>query len=273
MRYPAVAGQFYAGDRDELKEEIEKCFRSPLGPGEVPRPEKRTRKIIGAVVPHAGYMFSGPVAAHLYGALAKDGIPPAVVILGPNHTGRGSGVALATEDFFTPLGEVPADRELAKELQQDLIDNDLTAHEFEHSIEVQLPFLQFLGGQFKFVPICMALQDYDAATSVGRIIARALKGRDAVVLASTDFSHYVAPAVAKKKDGMAIEQITNLDPKGLYEKVMDENISMCGYGPVMAMLTATKERASRAELLKYATSGDVRPMRDVVGYAAIRVER
>jgi AmmeMemoRadiSam system protein B len=268
MRYPAVAGQFYAGSESELKKQIEECFKHPLGPGEIPQlKDNGERKIRGAVVPHAGFVYSGPVAAHVYSALAKDGFPDAFIILGPKHMGMGSPIALTTEKFNTPLGDVDIDMNLANELITGTIDNDIFAHRNEHSIEVQLPFLQFIKGKLKFVPICLGIQTYKIAKEVGEIIAKTIEGKDVVVLASTDFSHYVPKDLAAKKDKMAIDAILNLDAKGLFKVVQKQNISMCGFGPVMAMIEAVK--ASNAELLKYATSGDVAPMRDVVGYGAI----
>jgi len=271
LRRPAVAGQFYSGDGPALAREIEGCFKSQIGPGRLPKAEDGPRRIMGGVAPHAGFMFSGPVAAHLYAEIASDGAPGTFVILGPNHTGRGSGIAISTEDFETPMGVAKVDKELVKALARDMVDVDGGAHDFEHSIEVQLPFIQYLKRDFRFVPICMAFQDYDAARSLGEAIREASAGRDVVVIASTDFSHYVTAATAKAKDGMALEAIEAMDPKRLYDVVADENISMCGYGPVMAMLTAC--RGGKARILKYATSGDVRPMRDVVGYASVVVER
>ena len=147
----------------------------------------------------------------------------------------------------------------------------MTAHRFEHSIEVQLPFLQHLGGDFRFVPICMGLQDLASATDVGRRVAAAIRGLDAVVIASTDFSHYIPKDVAARKDRKAIDKILAFDVKGFDETVRSNDISMCGYGPVMAMLTAIESGAP--EFLKYASSGDVAPMADVVGYCSITIRR
>lgn len=271
MRRASVAGQFYAGDARSLRSQIEQCFKGPLGPGRVPSLNSGRRKIIGGVCPHAGYVYSGMVAAHFYARLAEDGFPESFVIIGPNHTGRGSGLAIAKDDFQTPLGIARIDRELAKMLRKDLVDEDDEAHEYEHSIEVQLPFLQYFKPDIKFVPICMGFQDYAAAASVGKLIREAMQKKDIVVIASTDFSHYVPKDEAKRKDSMAIDAITRMDAKGLFEVVRDEDISMCGYGPVMATLTACE--GGKAALLKYASSGDVHPMRDVVGYASVVIEK
>jgi AmmeMemoRadiSam system protein B len=270
MRYPAVAGQFYEGKEDTLRKQIEACFLHNLGPGEIPKLEKGERTIKGAVVPHAGYMFSGPVAAHVCSALAKDGFPETFIIIGPKHTGWGSPVAITTEEFKTPLGTVSIDMELAKRLQTGSIDNDLSAHRGEHSIEVQLPFLQYLKPDIKFVPLAIGHQTYKMAKEVGGIISKAISGKDVVVLASTDFSHYVSRDIAEKKDMKAIEAIIKLDAKALFKTVDKFNISMCGYGPVMAMIEGVS--GTQARLLKYSTSGDVMEMRDVVGYGALVVK-
>ncbi len=218
-------------------------------------------------MPHAGYMYSGPVAAHAYLALSKDGFPDTYVIVGPNHTGYGMPLAVGTEDFETPLGVAKVDKELAAAVIRGALEEDMEAHRFEHSIEVQLPFLQHLRKGVKFVPICMGVQDHEAAEAVGSVLTDALSGVDAVVIASTDFSHYVPQEVATAKDRMAIERIVKGDASGLYKTVEEQNVSMCGYGPVMATLETLGR--CRGELLKYGTSGDVQPMRDVVGYAAI----
>lgn len=271
MRSPAVAGQFYSGDEKGLRREVEGCFTSEIGPGRLPSVGGGPRRILGGLAPHAGLMFSGPVAAHLYDAIASDGLPRTFVIIGPNHTGSGSGIALTTEDFETPLGIAKVDQELAAEMRKDLVDVDPRAHHYEHSIEVQLPFIQYIASDFKIVPICMAFQDYDAARSMGQTIRDAIRGKDVAVVASTDFSHYVTSETAREKDGMALEAIERMDAKGLYDVVMDESISMCGYGPVMAMMTACE--GGKARVLKWATSGDIRPMRDVVGYAAVAIEK
>ncbi len=269
MRYPAVAGQFYEGDPKTLRKQIERCFFHPLGPGRLPELGSG-RKIKGMVVPHAGYMYSGPVAAHAYSALAKDGLPQGFVIIGPNHTGYGLDISMTNEDFSTPLGTVGIHRGILSKLQETGVKMDPVAHRFEHSIEVQLPFLQYLHTEISMVPITMLAQDMKSAVGLGRSIAQAIEGEDVVVIASTDFSHYVPKEVAVAKDQKAIEAILSLDVQKFYEVVRDEGVSMCGYGPVAAMLTAV--HGKHATLLKYATSGDVQPMRDVVGYGAIVIE-
>jgi len=270
MRYATVAGQFYQGTETGLRAELERCFTHRLGPGKVPDLNPNgSRKIRGIVSPHAGYMYSGPVAAHGFAALAEDGLPEVFIILGPNHHGVGSGVAVTTHDFQTPLGTMRNDRELALAMRKDLIDDSVLAHRHEHSIEVQLPFIQFFSNDRRFVPVTMMMQDYKSAARVGQTIREAIGGRDAVVIASTDFSHYISPEQARELDTLAIDSILALDGKGLYDTVRKNRISMCGFGPVIAMLEAVQ--GSEAELLKYANSGDVSPMSEVVGYASIVV--
>jgi AmmeMemoRadiSam system protein B len=269
MRYAAVAGQFYSNNPEELRRQVEKCFTSPIGPGRIPELKEGPRSIVGAVCPHAGFMYSGPVAAHVFNALASDGFPETFVIIGPNHTGMGAVVATTSEDFNMPMGVVPVDKELAERVVQGIISDDILAHRGEHSLEVQLPFIQYLSPDVKIVPINMGLQDFKTAREVGEIVAKETEGKDVVVIASTDFSHYIPQDIAERMDKLAIDKILELDPKGLYKTVTKEHISMCGYGPVMAMLIAVQGKKS--ELLKYSTSGDVQPMREVVGYGGMIV--
>ena len=277
MRPPVVAGQFYAGTKASLLKQIEWCYTHPYGPGKIPQAQAGPRRVVGLVSPHAGYMYSGPVAAHGFAFIAQDGMPSSVVIIGPNHTGAGSGVSIMTSGTWqTPLGAVEIDKQLASSIKQssDIIDEDIVAHEGEHSLEVQLPFLQHLfGDKFKMVPICMMMQDRETSEEVGRAIAKAAAKKDIVVIASTDFTHYEPQQSAVVKDGKAIDNILALDWHGLMRTVEDENITMCGYGPVSAMLKAAKELgAKKAKLLKYATSGETAvPMSQVVGYGSIAI--
>jgi hypothetical protein len=211
--------------------------------------------------------------------MARDGRPSSVVIMGPNHTGYGSGVSIMTGGKWrTPLGEVQVDKRLGEEIRQksEIIDVDELAHAHEHSLEVQLPFLQHLfGDEFKIVPICMMLQDLATSKEVGDAVGEASAGKDVVIIASTDFTHYESQRSAAVKDRMAIDRILALDPEGLIKTVEEEAITMCGYGPVSAMLQAAKKLgAKKAELLKYATSGDTAgPMPQVVGYGSIAISR
>ncbi len=287
MRYPAVAGAFYEGTKERLERQIEGCFTHRLGPGHLPKAGKGGKRLVGLVVPHAGYTYSGPVAAFCYAALAEDGLRLSYVVLGPNHSGEGSPLAITRHDFQTPLGVVPIDSDVLTALSKAPLEDDVGAHRHEHSIEVQLPFLQFLSPNLKFMPICMAFQEYDLATEVGELVASAVAGKDVLVIASSDFTHVgpqyyqmpprgkTAPAWAQEQDAKAIDRILALDPKGFANRVAQDNISMCGYGPVTAMLTAAKKLgAIEARLLKYGTSSDLSGDQDMaVGYGAIAVYR
>jgi len=267
---------FYAGTAQALRAQIEGCFTHRLGPGRLPKvAERKLRTIVGLVCPHAGYMYSGPVAAHAYYNLAADGKPDVVVLFGPNHTGRGSALAMMTEGVWrTPLGDVEIDTSIANLILKEsgIIDADDSAHAFEHSIEVQLPFLQFLyGSTFKFVPVCFLMQDLQSCREVGSAVAKALAGKNALVIASTDMTHYEPQKTAEQEDKAALEAALNLDAESLYSTVEARHISMCGYGPTIAAITAAKALdAKKAELLCYRTSGDVTgDYSSVVGYASL----
>ncbi|MEW6222493.1 MAG: AmmeMemoRadiSam system protein B [Candidatus Hadarchaeota archaeon] len=281
MRPPAVAGQFYAGTESALLKQIEKCYLHHLGPGRLPKVEKGERSIRGAVVPHAGYDFSGPIAAHVFGAIAEDGLPDTFIIIGPDHHGYGSGASITTKTFTTPLGQVPVNRGIAEKMRRPPIEENPEAHAAEHSLEVQLPFLQHLKREIRFVPVCMTSQGPETAEGMGELLARVVKNDDVVILASSDFSHvganYFQPPphgmnageFAKKQDELAIEPILEIDPTGLFKAVEKNNISMCGYGCVASMLHGIKGTAKKGTLLKYATSYDVWPSSSAVGYGAI----
>jgi len=280
IRRPTQAGTFYAGSQQSLRAQIEECFMHELGPGALPKVEdKKLQKIVGLVSPHAGYMYSGPIAASGYHRLAADGKPDVVVLFGPNHTGSGSALAVMKEGVWrTPLGDVEIDAATSDSIlhASNIIDLDDSAHSFEHSIEVQLPFLQFLyGSAFKFVPICFLMQDLQSSREVGLTVAKALQGKNAVVIASTDMTHYEPQKMAEKKDKAAIDAVLKLGEEQLYSTVEAYNISMCGYGPTIAAITAAKALgAKKAELLCYKTSGDiVGDYSAVVGYASIAFMR
>jgi len=274
-REPAVAGMFYAGSGPELEGQIEWCYRHELGPGSVPRLNSRgPREITAVVVPHAGYLYSGPVAAHAFKELAEEGLPDTAIILGPNHTGYGYPVSMWTGGGWnTPLGTVEVDQELTRELLGGVIGADETAHLHEHSIEVQLPWLQHLHMAVKIVPIAMLAQDLETARAVGRAISAV--GGNAIIIASSDFTHYEPYAVAAQKDSSLIEAVVALDEEELYRRCERLDCTMCGYGPVASAIVATKEmKAGRASLLKYATSGDTSgDFSRVVGYASIALRR
>lgn len=266
IREPAVAGRFYPGQPEKLLADIESY---------VPRKEAEKLFAVGCVVPHAGYMYSGHVAGAVYERLQ---LPKRYIILCPNHTGVGHPLAMLDEGAWrTPLGDVSLDQELGEGLRSSfpLLGIDAEAHRSEHALEVQLPFLQALVGDFRFVPIAVGTDRFEVLAALGESIAKtiAASGDRVLVIASSDMNHYENDSDTRVKDSLAIERMLAFDPKGLYNVVHQENISMCGYGPAVAMLTAAKRLgATRAELIKYATSGDVSGDRDtVVGYAGIAV--
>jgi MEMO1 family protein len=279
-RPPAQAGTFYPDTEGALRTQIHNCFLHSLGPRSVPSiPAAPDDQLVGLVVPHAGYDYSGPVAANSYYRLALSGLRESVIILGPNHTGYGSGVStMADGQWATPLGDVPLDKSLASSITKfsDLIDVEEEAHKREHSIEVQLPFLQFIyPRRFQFVPICMMLQDLETSMEVGDAVAKASKGTAAMLIASTDWTHYEPQESAKKKDMEAIQAVLEMDEKKFQDVIEERRVSACGYGPVTAVLHASKILgAKHAKLLSYQTSGDTAGDKSsVVGYAAIAFTR
>jgi AmmeMemoRadiSam system protein B len=220
-------------------------------------------------------VFSGPVAAHAYYRLALDGKPDVIVALGPNHTGYGSALAIMNEGSWrTPLGDVEVDAETASQIVREakIIDVDEAAHRLEHSIEVQLPFLQYLyGSRFKIVPICFLMQDLSSATEVGQAIAKTIASKNAVVIASSDMTHYEPQDKAMKNDSAALRAVEAMDEAEFYSTVESQGITACGYGPIVALISAAKAwGAKEAKLLCYKTSGDVTgDYSSVVGYAAV----
>ncbi len=278
VRRPAVAGFFYPAAPSALLRSLEEVFRR-AGYAEVPHvAESGPRSIRGAMCPHAGYAYSGHVAAAAYARLAEDGAPDVFVLVGPNHTGLGEMISIYPEGAWeTPLGRISVDSELAAEIQENcpLARFDQLAHMKEHSLEVQLPFIQAVFGEAKIVPIAMLDQSPGAAASLGSAIASACSslGRDCVVIASSDMSHYEPAEIAERKDRKALEAIISMNVEALYEVVSELNISMCGYGPAAAMLIASKLLgAEKAELVTYSHSGETTgDYSAVVGYASVVV--
>ena len=265
-RPPAVAGTFYEGTPERLRAQVDACFAAN------PPANAKTR-FIGAVVPHAGLMYSGHVAAALY-ALAD--LPKRLIILCPNHTGAGHFAAINREGaWHTPLGDVAIDTRLADALMSrtKLLAEDSRAHAREHSLEVQLPFLQRVLGDFTFVPICLGAHRFDYAEEVGRAIAEVVKEeREPVaILASSDLNHYEDQRETLRKDQLAIDQVLARNPLELWRVVDEFDVSMCGFIPTTAMLVAANELgASEAKLIKHATSGDINgDYAHVVGYASL----
>lgn len=280
VRLPYHAGTFYAGSANNLKKQIEECFLNRNSIGALPKVNKTgPRNIISLINPHAGYTFSGPVAAWGYYNLSRDGRPESIVILGPNHTGFGSGVSTMIKGVWrTPLGDVEIDTSIAEKIQRvsKIIDIDDTSHRYEHSIEVQIPFLQHIfGSTFKIIPICMMMQDLQTSKDVGLAIAEATFKKNVLIIASTDMTHYEPHKNAEVKDKLAIEAILKLDEQLLQSTIELNKISMCGYGPTSAAIFASKKLgAAKAQLLCYKTSGDITgDQTHVVGYASISITK
>lgn len=280
LRTPAHAGTFYAGTSDALKGQIESCFLHKFGPQKIPKAAKGPLKgIVALISPHAGYVYSGPVAAHGFYRLAMDGTPDVVVALGPNHTFLGSDIAIVIEGTWkTPLGNVEIDKDTALKILRStsIIDVDSSAHRLEHSLEVQLPFLQYLYGEaFRFIPISLRIQDLTSIREIGEAIARGLSGMNGLIVATTDLTHYASQILAKENDRRFIDAALKLDESELLSVVGKFRISACGPGPVAAAIVAAKKLgASTAELLSYRTSGDITgDYSAVVGYSSIEMCR
>lgn len=274
IRPPAVAGSFYPSNARELGAALEECFvSSPLGPQ---RFHSASSSLLGGMIPHAGYLYSGACAAHLYSRL--DDTIPRVIVLGVNHRGRGHKAALSPWSHWkTPTGEVPVDVASNSWLQQrcPLLRHDEPAHSQEHSIEVQLPFLQRVLRAFSFLPISLAHLSLDECAELGGAIAElCARARErTVILASSDLSHYLSPEQTELVDKIALAKVLDRDPAGLLTAVQRENITMCGVIPAAVMLFAANALgAQNAHLLKHCHSGDVTPMSSVVGYASVSIE-
>jgi len=280
LRRPAVAGSFYAGDSKSLNIQIENCFLHKIGPGEIPQVNlKKENNIIGLISPHAGYMYSGPVAANGFYKIALDGKPDTIIILGPNHRGFGEDISIMAEGKWkTPLGELEIDTNIAESILRNskIIKNDKKAHQLEHSIEVQLPFIQYIfGNQVKIIPISMTRQDIDTDIEIAQSICSSVIDKNILIIASSDFTHYEPQEYAENVDKQAINTILEFNPKKLYDIIYQQRLTMCGPGPITTMLIACKTLgAKKAALLKYATSGDITGMYDqVVGYASLIVSK
>jgi MEMO1 family protein len=264
---PAVhAGRFYARDPAELRADIESFL--------LPAAEKPVAAL-GCIVPHAGYFYSGHVAGAVYAGLE---LPQRCILMCPNHTGLGHPLAIVSQGAWeTPLGRSSIDSPLAESLKQrfPLLGEDTEAHRVEHAAEVQLPFLQIKRPECTFVPIALGTSRYEILAALGDAIADSVQalGERVLVIASSDMNHYESDARTRQKDYKAIERILVMDAPGLFEVVMNENISMCGFGPAVAMLTAARRLGGGGtELVRYATSGDVSGDRErVVGYAGVIV--
>jgi MEMO1 family protein len=265
VRPPAVAGRFYTDDAKELRQLVQSFC--------APESAEPRRRAIACLVPHAGYRYSGAVAGSVYARLE---LPRQILLVGPRHFPRGAAQAILSEGAWeTPLGLAEIDPTLATELKRacPALVEDAVAHAQEHALEVQLPFLQVLRGDLLMVPIALGPVDFAALEALGHAIADVLSRRPEPVLlvASSDMNHYESDAITRSKDRLALERILALDPRGLYDTVRKESISMCGMGPAVSVLTAALQLgATRAELIRYATSADANGDRDeVVGYAGV----
>ena len=265
LRLPAVAGRFYPSDPAELTSLVRKYSQI------IPRPEPT--RVQACLVPHAGYVYSG----HVTGAvLARIALPKNIIVVGVRHYPRGEQAAILSRGAWrTPLGDAPIDEPLAEAMRKacPLLREDSVAHSVEHSLEVQLPFLQVLAPGFAFVPIALGTVRFESLVSVGEAVARVLRDskEDVLLLTTSDLNHYEDDATTRIKDRKAIDKLLTLDPRGLYDTCRNEEISMCGLGPAVAMLTALNALgAKKSELVKYATSADVSGDQDaVVGYAGM----
>jgi AmmeMemoRadiSam system protein B len=266
IREPIAAGQFYPGSSDGLRTMIDSMV------------DDRAEKVdaIGLVSPHAGYIYSGMVAGAVISRIIFN---DTFVMLGPNHTGRGKSFSIMTKGtWITPLGETEIDSELGKRIlkSSSYLEEDHVAHQFEHSLEVQLPFLQYFKPDVRIVPIVMAHAGGNVYKKIGKELAAAIKEskKQVTILASSDMTHYEPQESARKKDSKAIEAILNLDADELLRRVSDFDISMCGYAPVVSLISAAKELgATKAELVKYQTSGDASgDYSSVVGYAGMVIK-
>ncbi len=264
-RLPAVADRFYPGNPDSLRREVKNLF------GTAP---VEKHKALAVISPHAGYMYSGGVAAE---TIKQVVIPETVIIFGPNHRGHGAEVALSTTDWHMPMGDVPIDRSLAERIlaSSQLVKVDESAHQFEHSLEVQIPFLQEMQKDLTIVPIVVSHIPYASCEKLGSTIAECIKesGKDVLIVASSDMTHYEPRRIAVQKDSLALDKLLGLDAAGLYQTVVEEKITMCGFIPAtLAVLISLQCGAKQAILVRYTDSGEVSGDTDqVVGYAGVIV--
>ncbi|UCE11093.1 MAG: AmmeMemoRadiSam system protein B [Candidatus Thorarchaeota archaeon] len=276
-RMPVVAGSFYEGTHEVLMKRLNDCFLKGMGPGRLPEGDPgQDRRLKAVIAPHAGYVYSGMTAAQSYIRIFEDGRPETIVIIGPNHTGYGESVAVCEDDWETPLGTVRYDRVLGPAIveQNEFARSDCIAHNSEHSIEVQLPFLQFIFGEgVSFVPIALRGLEYEVCESLGKTLANLANETDMLVIASSDFTHFESASSARIKDDQALEYLQYMDPKGFLDFVKGHKVSICGAAAITAaMIYANEREATIFNLLKYTNSGDITgDMGSVVAYVAAEV--
>jgi AmmeMemoRadiSam system protein B len=277
IRPPAVAGQFYPDAPDLLRRMIGEAFHAALGPGELPAVGAGPRRLLGIVSPHAGYPYSGAGTAWGLAAAARDGRPAAVVILGVNHRGLGEAVALSPAlGWATPLGVMPVAQALGAALRVRVpeLHFDAAAHALEHSLEVLVPFLQVVFGEIPIVPIALGAIHEATAQTLGEALAELATTHELLIVASSDFSHYVSHAEAARLDWMVLERIAAVDPGGVLRTVREWEITMCGVWPVVVALVAAQRLRCTGEILHYHTSGEVSGDRSaVVGYGTAAIWR
>jgi len=266
VRQPAVAGRFYPRDAEELRAEVDSYLAQAGG---VPM------RAVGCIAPHAGFMYSGHVAGAVFALIE---IPRRCIVLCPNHTGMGRALAIVSEGAWeTPLGEVPIDSELAAALKRRFpaLEEDAAAHRAEHAAEVELPFLLIRQPDLTFVPIALGTRQFEPLEQLGHALADVIaEQKDPIlIVASSDMNHYESDVITRAKDHRALERILTIDPRGLYDVITQQKITMCGLGPAVVMLTAARQLGAKsAEMVKYATSGDISGDREmVVGYAGVVV--
>jgi AmmeMemoRadiSam system protein B len=277
-RKPSVSGIFYSSAKEELVAELEGCFMNKVfGPGRLP-PTDQVREIYGLVSPHAGYLYSGAVAANGYYNISSSTFD-SVILVGPNHYGLGSDVATTMDGIWeSPLGEVAVNQNVANDIASKATSmaNDEFAHSRDHCLEVQIPFLLYTFERFRIVPIILTNQDEYIAHELGSAISDAVKdgaskGKKFMLIASSDFTHYESNAEAHRKDSQLIKSILSLDVGSFYSNLRQYNVSACGYGAIATIMVAAKNLgATQGQLLRYATSGDVMgDTSSVVGYSSI----
>ena len=273
IRTPAVSGTFYPENEKKLKNLIHDCFMHPIGPGKT-SPIESSEKIYGVICPHAGFVYSGPVACHSFYSLSASSSKLAIIV-GPNHYGIGQNTASMIDvSWETPLGLMEVDSDSVLELREhlDILEIDSFSHSKEHSIEVQIPILQeVFSGEMKILPISLINQEQKTATLVGSAIAKIAQEKDALLIGSSDFTHYEENEFAHRQDLALIDPILKLDIDEFYKILYERKVTACGFGAIASIMTACKELgATKGKLLKYATSGDVSGDKSsVVGYASI----
>lgn len=276
VRRPAVAGSFYPREKSELQALIKNSYLHSLGPGRLPPSPPTSAEVVSVVAPHAGYIYSGPVAAHSYLHVSGLRDPGLIIVVAPNHYGIGSGVSAYKSGVWeTPLGSMKVDEGAVKELAEEtgILDFDPEAHRLEHSLEVQLPFLQMIyGDSVPFLPVSLSFQDLETTRALAAGVAKVARRRKTVLVASSDLTHYEPAEQAKRKDMALISEVLKVAPEGFYSTLERLGVTACGFGAISTVMQASKLLGlEKGELLKYASSGDTTgDMDQVVGYASLR---